>query len=143
MKFKLTLCLFFWCALLKAQQWEPSFEKAQTKAAAENKKVLLVFSGSDWCIPCIRLEDKVWKSQEFINYAESSLYLYRADFPKRKKNQLPADKKAENEALAALYNIKGYFPWVVVFSASGKAVGAFAYEDKAVSEYLKAIESFE
>ena len=143
MKFKLTLCLLFWCALLKAQQWEPSFEKAQTKAAAENKKVLLVFSGSDWCIPCIRLEDKVWKSQEFINYAESSLYLYRADFPKRKKNQLPADKKAENEALAALYNIKGYFPWVVVFSASGKAVGAFAYEDKAVSEYLKAIESFE
>ena len=143
MKFKLTLCLLFWCALLKAQQWEPSFEKAQTKAAAENKKVLLVFSGSDWCIPCIRLEDKVWKSQEFINYAESSLYLYRADFPKRKKNQLPADKKAENEALAALYNIKGYFPWVVVFSASGKAVGAFAYEDKAVSEYIKAIESFE
>ena len=143
MKFKLTLCLLFWCALLKAQQWEPSFEKAQTKAAAENKKVLLVFSGSDWCIPCIRLEDKVWKSQEFINYAESSLYLYRADFPKRKKNQLPVDKKAENEALAALYNIKGYFPWVVVFSASGKAVGAFAYEDKAVSEYLKAIESFE
>ena len=143
MKFKLTLCLLFWCALLKAQQWEPSFEKAQTKAAAENKKVLLVFSGSDWCIPCIRLEDKVWKSQEFINYAESSLYLYRADFPKRRKNQLPADKKAENEALAALYNIKGYFPWVVVFSASGKAVGAFAYEDKAVSEYIKAIESFE
>ena len=143
MKFKLTLCLLIWCALLKAQQWEPSFEKAQTKAAAENKKVLLVFSGSDWCIPCIRLEDKVWKSQEFINYAESSLYLYRADFPKRKKNQLPADKKAENEALAAMYNIKGYFPWVVVFSASGKAVGAFAYEDKAVSEYIKAIESFE
>ena len=139
----LSLLLFLGCALLQAQQWESSFENAQTKAAAENKKVLLVFSGSDWCIPCIRLEDKVWKSQEFINYAASSLYLYRADFPKRKKNQLPADKKAENEALAALYNKKGYFPWVVVFSANGKAIGAFAYEDKAVSAYLKAIESFE
>ena len=64
---------------------ESSFESAQTKAAAENKKVLLVFSGSDWCIPCIRLEDKVWKSREFIRYAESGLHLYRADFPKRKK----------------------------------------------------------
>ena len=143
MKNQLLLLLLFWCALLQAQQWESSFESAQTKAAAENKKVLLVFSGSDWCIPCIRLEDKVWKSQEFIRYAESSLHLYRADFPKRKKNQLPADKKAKNEALAAKYNPKGYFPWVVVFSANGKAIGAFAYQDKAVSEYLKAIESFQ
>ena len=58
-------------------------------------------------------------------------------------NQLPVDKKVENEALAALYNKKGYFPWVIVFSANGKTIGAFAYEDKAVSEYLKAIESFE
>ena len=143
MKKLLSLLFFLCCALLQAQQWESSFENAQTKAAAENKKVLLVFSGSDWCIPCIRLEDKVWKSQEFISYAASSLYLYRADFPKRKKNQLPADKKTENEALAASYNKKGYFPWVVVFSANGKAIGAFAYEDKAVSAYLKAIESFE
>ena len=78
-----------------------------------------------------------------MGYAKTHLYLYRADFPKRKKNQLLANKKAENEALAALYNKKGYFPWVIVFSANGKAIGAFAYEDKAVSEYLELIESFE
>ena len=67
--------------------------------------------------------------------------MYRADFPKRKKNQLPAAKKEENEQLASQYNSKGYFPWVVVFSSKGEVLCVFAYEDKAVAEYIKTIDA--
>ena len=66
--------LFLSWGFVHAQQWEVSFEKSQLKALKENKKVLLVFSGSDWCIPCIRLEDKVWNSTVFKTYAEKSSF---------------------------------------------------------------------
>ena len=32
------------------------FEKAKAEAKANNKLVLLTFSGSDWCLPCIKME---------------------------------------------------------------------------------------
>ena len=137
--------LFFLFLLLslgfvQAQNWEVSFEKSQQKALKENKKVLLVFSGSDWCIPCIRLEDKVWNSAPFKTYAEKQLLLYRADFPKRKKNQLPKELNKINQGLASRYNPKGYFPWVVVFSPQGEVKGYFAYEEKTVEEYIEMIQ---
>ena len=86
-------CLFLFLSLswsfAYAQQWEVSFEKSQQKALKENKKVLLVFSGSDWCIPCIRLEIRCGIQPLFKTYAEKYLLLYRADFPKRKKINCP------------------------------------------------------
>ena len=64
------------------QNWLLDWDKA-IEIAIENKQdILLVFSGSDWCIPCIRLENEVWNSKEFIEYANNNLVLYRADFPK-------------------------------------------------------------
>lgn len=137
-------CFFLFLSLswsfAYAQQWEVSFEKSQQKALKENKKVLLVFSGSDWCIPCIRLEDKVWNSATFKTYAEKYLLLYRADFPKRKKNQLPEELNKINQVLASKYNPKGYFPWVVVFSPQGEVKGYFVYEEKTVEKYIEMIE---
>lgn len=140
MKKLLFLFLFLSWGFVHAQQWEVSFEKSQLKALKENKKVLLVFSGSDWCIPCIRLDDKVWNSTVFKTYAEKRLFLYRADFPKRKKNQLPEELNKINQALASKYNPKGYFPWVVVFSPQGEVKGYFVYEEKTVEEYIEMIE---
>jgi hypothetical protein len=44
-----------------------------------------VFSGSDWCAPCIKLDKSIWQSTEFKEYAASNLILERADFPKKNK----------------------------------------------------------
>ena len=43
-----------------SQDWKTSFEEAKKQAAADNKNILLVFSGSDWCAPCIKLDRNVW-----------------------------------------------------------------------------------
>ena len=121
------------------QLWESDFEKAQEKAAQENKKLLLIFSGSDWCIPCIRFDREVWHNKDFMAYAKEKLVLYRADFPKRKKNQLSPALATKNKALAEVYNPKGYFPWVVVFGAEGKFKGTFVYTKSPVEEYIQKI----
>ena len=136
--------LFIVCctAPLFGQQWEEDFFQAQEKAFKEQKKLLLVFSGSDWCIPCIRLEKEVWKDSAFLAYAKENLVLYRADFPKRKKNQLAPELKAKHKSLAAKYNPQRYFPWVVIFGKDKAVKGTFVYTKDPVSQYIKQIKSF-
>jgi len=142
MKQRLTIFLLLICISLNAQNWEFSWDTAVQKAGVENKKIVLVFSGSDWCIPCIKLEKEVWLDKAFIAYANEKLILYRADFPKRKKNKLSPAMQAANEALAEQYNAKGYFPWVLIFSPLQKQLGTFAYEKIPVSSYIEKINGF-
>jgi len=141
---KLSLIFLFltFSTSLSAQNWEKDWATTTKKASAENKKIVLVFSGSDWCIPCIKLEKEIWENKNFIDYANKSLVLYRADFPKRKKNQLPTEKSNENNNLASLYNPKGYFPWVQVLSPDLDKLGTFIYEKKEVFDYIKLITEF-
>jgi len=139
---QLTFFILLVSVSLSAQNWESTWENTKQKAEVENKKIVLVFSGSDWCIPCIKLEKEVWQSEVFIAFSNKNLILYRADFPKRKKNKLSTQLQEANAALAEVYNAKGYFPWVVVLSPSQKQLGAFAYEKTPVSSYLKMINGF-
>ena len=43
--------------------WYKNIEKAIEKATKENKQILVYFSGSDWCKPCIELKKKVFAEQ--------------------------------------------------------------------------------
>jgi thioredoxin-related protein len=67
-----------------SQDWKTNFELVKKKLLA--KQIVLVFSGSDWCAPCIKLDKSIWQSTEFKEYAASNLILERADFPKKKTN---------------------------------------------------------
>lgn len=142
MKQCITVLLILLSTSLSAQIWTSTWEQALQKANVEEKKIVLVFSGSDWCIPCIKLEKEVWMNQAFIAYAEENLILYRADFPKRKKNKLAPLLQEQNESLAEVYNPKGYFPWVVVLSPSQKIIGSFVYERLPVSTYIEKIKGY-
>ncbi len=50
--------------------------------------MLLVFHGSDWCAPCIKLQKKIWQSEQFKTYSKESLVIVKLDFPRKKANQL-------------------------------------------------------
>ena len=39
--------------LVAADEWQTDYAKALATAKAQNKQVLLDFTGSDWCGPCI------------------------------------------------------------------------------------------
>ncbi|MFN0187344.1 MAG: thioredoxin family protein [Bacteroidia bacterium] len=76
------------------------------------KDTLLIFTGSDWCLPCMRLEKSILNDSLFIQYTTNSITFVHADFPQKKK--LSADVIFRNEKLAELYNAKGVFPFIVV-----------------------------
>ncbi|MGZ3871990.1 MAG: thioredoxin family protein [Mucilaginibacter sp.] len=101
-------------------QWLGDFNTAETVAQKEHKRILINFSGSDWCGPCIRLRKEILESDKFENYAADHLVLVRADFPRQKKNQLSKEQVKRNEALADKYNPDGKFPFTVLVDEHGK-----------------------
>ncbi|TPD66924.1 thioredoxin family protein [Flavobacterium microcysteis] len=125
-----------------SQKWNTSLSEAKTIASKENKPILLVFSGSDWCAPCIKLEKSVWQSDEFKKEANTGWVLVKADFPKKKNNQQSEEQKNQNKTLAEKYNKEGFFPLVVVLDKTGKVLGKTGYENIKASEYISLIKSF-
>jgi thioredoxin-related protein len=105
--------------------WETDFDKAKQRAAAEHRLILLNFSGSDWCGPCISLRREIFESAAFKEFADNNLVLLNADFPRLKKNQLAKDQQKKNDLLADRYNQQGHFPYTVLLDAGGKIIGSW------------------
>lgn len=102
--------------------WLGDFSTAKTEAVEKHRLILINFSGSDWCGPCIRLRKEILESSTFENYASDHLVLVRADFPRQKKNQLSKDQVKLNEALADKYNAEGKFPFTLLVDETGKVL---------------------
>jgi len=128
--------------LASAQNWKPSYEEALSISKAENKPIVLVFAGSDWCAPCIRLEKSIWQSKAFVTYSNEHYVLYKADFPRKKNNQLAAGVKEQNNKLAETYNPNGHFPLVVLLDSNEKVLGNTGYKKLSPDEYISLLNSF-
>ena len=102
-----------------ANGWGDDYKAALATAAKENKKVLLDFTGSDWCGWCIKLKKETFDQPAFKDYADKNLVLVEVDFPKG-KSQTPA-VKAQNNSLQQQYQVQG-FPTLVVLDPQGKLI---------------------
>ena len=125
-----------------SQNWLTNFEEAKQIAQSKNQKIILVFSGSDWCAPCIKLEKEIWETEEFKAFSKSNFVMLRADFPRRKKNALSKEMQEHNNNLAEKYNKKGFFPLVVVLDENGKVLGQTGYKKTTPNAYIKLLSSF-
>jgi thioredoxin-related protein len=143
MKKILLLILILLGSLGYSQNWKTNFDEAKSVALKENKNILLVFSGSDWCAPCIKLDNVVWKSPEFKTESEKKWVIYKADFPKKKANQLAPEVSESNKKLAEKYNRNGSFPLVVLLDNTGKVLGMTGFKNVSASDYIQLIHSFE
>lgn len=127
---------------VNAQNWQTNFEQAKEIATKENKTIVLVFQGSDWCAPCIKLDHEIWSSVAFKKYAEEHYVMLQADFPKKKKNALPKEQKETNGKLFEKYNKNGIFPFVVIMDSKGNKLGETSYKKTTPENYIKEINSF-
>lgn len=118
---KLLLILFLGI-IPPALIWNDNFNEAQQQAKISHKNIMINFSGSDWCGPCIRMRKEILESATFQNYAADKLILVRADFPRQKKNRLSPEQLKRNELLAEQYNPDGKFPFTVLLDESGKVL---------------------
>ncbi|SHF47972.1 thioredoxin family protein [Pedobacter caeni] len=124
--------------------WTNNFARAQQEAKANHQYILVNFSGSDWCGPCIRLKKEILESEVFETYAKDHLVLVRADFPRQKKNQLPSEQVKLNEALAEKYNPNGKFPYTLLVDENGKVLKSWdGYPNESPEKFVQQITSME
>lgn len=143
MKKSLIIMLLFMVTQGYSQEWKSNLEEAKKEATEQNKNILLVFSGSDWCAPCIKLDKNVWQSAAFKEESQKSWILIKADFPKKKADLLSPELTANNQKLAEKYNKEGNFPLVVLLDKSGKVLGEQGYLNIAAEDYIQTILSLE
>jgi thioredoxin-related protein len=141
---KIIIYLFIFISSLSySQNWKTNFEDAKQEALKDNKNILLVFSGSDWCAPCIKLDNVVWKSEAFKSESEKNWIIYKADFPKKKANQLSPELTESNNKLAEKYNKNGSFPLVILLDKTGKVIGMTGFKNISATDYIQLIHSLE
>lgn len=100
--------------------WTDNYDKALAQAKTENKKVLLNFTGSDWCPWCVKMDKDVLTQAKFKDYAKQNYVLVEVDFPQTKK--LPKHVQEQNEKLKGQFDIGG-FPTFILLDSDGKQVG--------------------
>jgi thioredoxin-related protein len=100
--------------------WAANLPKALERAKTKDKIVLLDFTGSDWCVWCIRFDDDILSKPEFTTYAKTNLIMVLVDFPNAKKQS--NDLKKRNAELQTKFKVNG-FPTYVVLNSDGKEIG--------------------
>jgi thiol:disulfide interchange protein len=99
--------------------WETDVDAAIALAKKDGKSVMLEFTGSDWCPPCIMMEKKVFSKPEFVKAASKDFVLVHLDFPKGDK-----ELAEKNKPYADKYEIEGY-PTVILLDSEGKEFTRF------------------
>jgi protein disulfide-isomerase len=102
-----------------SEGWMSDWEAAKAKAKAENKPILINFTGTDWCGWCIKIEKEVFSQKAFKDYAEKNLVLMEVDFPKKKEQS--AELKKQNKALDKEFGIEGY-PTIYLIDTAGEKI---------------------
>ena len=112
----------FLATVVRASDWQTDYEHALATAKAARKCVLLDFTGSDWCGPCIEMRKEVFSQTAFLNFAKANLVLVEVDYPRRKV--LPEKVKKQNQLLLHQYSIeRSGYPTVVLLDPDGKILG--------------------
>lgn len=104
--------------------WETDFKAAQALSVKLNKPILVNFTGSDWCIWCIRLDAEVFNTKSFAQWASENVILMKADFPN--ETLLPPNEVLQNQKLQKRYSVRG-FPTILFLDQAGKVIGKSGY----------------
>ncbi len=113
------LFLVFTLQTIRAQNkaaeliWETDMMKAYDRSKKEKKPIFALFTGSDWCIWCKKLQSDVFAKKDFVEWANKKVILLEVDFPRYK--QLPPELAQQNNGLLQTFQVAGY-PTVWLFN---------------------------
>jgi thioredoxin-related protein len=128
--------------LMTSANWLNDYDQARQQAKDNNQMILLNFSGSDWCAPCIKMKKEIFETRQFHEYADKNLVLLRADFPRNKKNQLDPKQREHNEKLAERFNPNGQFPLTLLLDSDGKVLHEWSgYSNMTVEAFVDEMRS--
>jgi thioredoxin-related protein/ribosomal protein S7 len=118
-------------------QWK-SDPNVALKSAKEGKKdILLLFTGSDWCPPCQKLEQEVFTDEDFYAEAEGHFEFVKFDF--LRNAPLRAEVKKLNEEWSSKYGVDS-FPTIVLVDTELRPFAFAGYEEGGAENFLGMLE---
>jgi thioredoxin-related protein len=114
-------------------RWEDDPDIAIEKATKEKKDLLLLFTGSDWCPPCQKLEQEVFIDEDFYAESEGNFVYLKFDF--LKNSPLREKVKLRNEKWAKKFGVDS-FPTIVLVDAKLKPYAFAGYEKGGAENFL-------
>ncbi|MCP4451338.1 MAG: thioredoxin family protein [Planctomycetes bacterium] len=114
--------------------WTDNFEEAKAKAAAEDKDLLVDFTGSDWCGWCIKLNKEVFDKDTFKTQAPKDFVLVALDYP-RDKSLVNEETTQQNARLKDEYAIRGY-PTIYLMDETGRPYARTGYQAGGPETYM-------
>lgn len=97
-------------------RWFSKIDRAKDEAKQFGLPMLVLFTGTDWCPYCVKLENDVLSKKEFKEFANKSLVLVRYDFAGG--GQAPHREAAES---SKEYSVNSY-PTYLLLGADGKLI---------------------
>ena len=120
---------------------QTDYAKALETAKAQNKRVLLDFTGSDWCGPCIELNKRVFSSREFRAYADKNLVFVEVDYPRLKKQSAALVKQNENWRRNMGLKKKAILPWSCSIPPEGASAKGWATAERQRRSSLRGLKA--
>jgi len=113
--------------------WGSDYKAAKKQAAEEGKDLLIEFTGSDWCPPCMALMKTITGVESFVEGASDDFVLLALDYPKQTPQT--EEVKAHNAALLERYQVRAY-PTVLLCDATGKVYAKTGFQKGTPATYL-------
>ena len=110
--------------LAAPEGWFNKLEPALEQAKRENKKVLVLSTGSDWCPPCKNFGRTCLPSEEFKSFAQKNLVLVYIDLPRRKN--MPAPQMTYNKKIIYKLDMRRGVPTFAVLDSQGSTMQKFS-----------------
>ena len=105
-------------AAASGDAWTDDFQAARERAKTEGKDLLLEFTGSDWCPPCMKLTREVFSTEKFQDEASKRYVLVIVDNP-RGEDVITPEVRKQNDALHATYAVNAW-PTIFLADADGR-----------------------
>ena len=86
--------------------WNPSIIDAIETAQAEDKMLLLNFTGSDWCSWCEKLGNEVFNTPEFESWSDDNVVQVFLDYPR--SIELSNETMQQNALIQQMLGVSGF-----------------------------------
>ena len=105
--------------------WHTNYDEALAEAQKDNKPLLLLFTGSDWCTWCMKLEEEALSTEAFSKAASDKFVFVKLDFPSRAAQS--HEERRQNRGLKRRFHVRG-FPTVLLVDKQEAILAETGYE---------------
>jgi thiol-disulfide isomerase/thioredoxin len=109
----------------RTAHWFTSLSEAQAAAAKNNKRILALFTGSDWCGPCQQFDAEVAHDEQFAGIFARDFVFFKNDW--LRNTPQPEAVKSEVNRVRLKYLIQVY-PTLLVLNAEGEKLAKVGWK---------------